>query len=149
MNADKIRACYWGIALGDAFGMPVEFKKIEDIWITYGMDGILELDDRAEWTDDTEMTIAVTNALIRLGTPDDIMNKMDMIPIILAEEFIKWYDNPGIAPGLTCTSSVKKLIQHGPSYWNKSGDNGSRGCGAVMRVAPVGLWFSNYPDVTY
>jgi ADP-ribosylglycohydrolase len=105
------------------------------------MQGLQDLEDNAIWTDDTEMTIAVTNALLRMGSPANTRDILQSVPIIFAEEFIKWYEHPGIAPGLTCTSAVRYLKQHGPQSWKESGRNGSRGCGAVMRVAPVGLWF--------
>ena len=38
LTNDKIRGCYWGLTIGDALGMPVEFKSIEAIRSNYGDD---------------------------------------------------------------------------------------------------------------
>ena len=50
------------------------------------------------------------------------------------------------APGMTCLSGIRKRIDvkcphDGPS---KHPINDSKGCGGVMRVAPIGLYFSNF-----
>ena len=64
LTINKIQGCYWGLALGDALGMPIEFKLIEKIREIYGEGGIQNLEENSIWTDDTEMTIAVTNSLL-------------------------------------------------------------------------------------
>jgi len=40
LTNDKILGCYWGLAIGDALGMPVEFQSIEAIRSNYGDEGI-------------------------------------------------------------------------------------------------------------
>jgi len=146
LTKEKIEGCYWGIALGDALGMPVEFSNISFIKERYGEDGIQEPKDWAIWTDDTEMTFAVTEALLRLGTMDDIRNAEDqIIGTTFAEEYIKWLDNPGHAPGDTCKKSVYALKRKGAKDWRFLNPviNNSKGCGSVMRAAPLGLWFAD------
>jgi ADP-ribosylglycohydrolase len=131
------------LALGDALGMPVEFKSIENIRETYGGNGIQDLNENSPWTDDTEMTMAVTRALMRLGSADDI-KKLDpeIIGHTFAEEFIDWLENPGYAPGITSSNAVILLKKKGPDQWRFSGNNDSKGCGTVMRAAPLGVWFA-------
>ena len=36
LNKKKIQGCYWGLALGDALGKPVEFSSMEYIKERYG-----------------------------------------------------------------------------------------------------------------
>jgi ADP-ribosylglycohydrolase len=140
---EKIQGCFWGLALGDALGRPVEFDHIDVIRERYGENGIQELNEWSIWSDDTEMTIAVTNALLRLGKVDDIAKLVDeQIGRTFAEEFIRWYDNPGYAPGITCKQAVHFLIKNGAGSWSKSGNNDSKGSGTAMRAAPIGVWFA-------
>ena len=143
LTRDKIRGCLWGVAIGDALGMPVEFKSIEAIHSIYGDDGIQNLRENAIWTDDTEMTFAVTKSLLRLGKVEEIKDlNEDTIGQTIAQEFINWLDNPGYAPGITTSNSVNFLKVNGAKKWMLSGANNSKGCGTVMRAAPLGLWFA-------
>ncbi len=141
---EKLTGSFWGLALGDALGKPVEFKSIEKIREIYGEDGIQALEENTSWTDDTEMTMAITKALLSLGKVEKFKDlNDDIIGHTFAEEFIKWLDNPGYAPGVTNTGSVRFLKAHGPEKWNEGGKNDSKGCGTVMRAAPLGIWFAN------
>ena len=144
LTIDKIRGIYWGIALGDALGMPVEFKSVKQIREIYGQEGIQNLERNSIWTDDTEMTIALTNALLQLGPTEQIAElNEDIIGQTFAEEYIKWLRNPGHAPGITTTKSILFLNKNGVGKWKLSGNNDSKGCGTVMRAAPLGVWFAN------
>ncbi|OLS13411.1 MAG: ADP-ribosylglycohydrolase [Promethearchaeota archaeon CR_4] len=144
LDQDKIQGCFWGLALGDALGQPVEFNHIDVIQKRYGLKGIQEPKARALWTDDTEMTFAVTRALLRLGSIAKI-EELDENSIrkVFAEEFITWSDNPGCAPGPTCMQAVNFLRSHPVKYWRSAGQNDSKGSGSVMRAAPLGLWFAD------
>jgi ADP-ribosylglycohydrolase len=140
---NKLCGCYWGLALGDALGKPVEFESIESIQKKYGESGIQSLEEGADWTDDTEMTFAITKALLRLGAVEDIAKLHDeTIGRVFAEEFIEWFNNPGHAPGITTMTSVAYLIKNGADKWRQAGENDSKGSGTVMRAAPLGVWFA-------
>jgi ADP-ribosylglycohydrolase len=143
LTAEKIKGIYWGLALGDALGMPVEFKSIDSIRGIYGKEGIQNLPKKAIWTDDTQMTIAITKALLCLGKVEQIKDlNEDTIGQTFAEEFMNWLEDPGQAPGITTTSSVLLLKKNGAKMWRSSGSNDSKGCGTVMRAAPLGIWFA-------
>jgi ADP-ribosylglycohydrolase len=144
LNSEKIKGCYWGLALGDALGQSVEFASIEKIRDMYGKERVQTPSEKAIWTDDTEMTIAITKALLNLGDVDRIVElNNNIIGETFAKELIAWLDHPGYAPGITTTQSVHFLKVHGPKAWKESGKNDSKGCGTVMRAAPLGLWFAN------
>ena len=79
------------------------------------------------------MTISLTRALLDLGTPRDIANlDDDAIGTAIANRFIEWLDEPGYAPGNTCTRAAHRLAESGPAAWRHSGVVGSKGCGAVI-----------------
>lgn len=163
-SIDVFRGCLLGGAVGDALGYAVEFMTEPDIFRKYGENGITEYDlsnGTALISDDTQMTMFTATGLL-LGTTRGMLRGIgaayeDCIrhsyqdwyrtqtePYPLPKEYhYSWLVNvPELfsrrAPGNTCmsalaskeTASVEHPINH------------SKGCGGVMRVAPIGLYFS-------
>ena len=58
----------------------------------------------------------------------------------MREEFVVWYHSPdnNRAPGNTCLSACR-LLDSERIHWTEASRIDSKGCGANMRVAPVGL----------
>ncbi len=128
----------WGVALGDALGKPVEFLKLWRIREDYGPAGITDLPPNSRWTDDTEMTFAIARALIKthhLGV-EAISNQ-------IAEEYVAWLDNTGHMPGSTCLQAVHAYRDSKTKDWRATGIKESKGCGSAMRVAPIGIFFTD------
>jgi ADP-ribosylglycohydrolase len=67
---EQVLGMIYGLALGDALGAPVEFWDLKGIHERYGVNGIQELPAPALFTDDTQMTLAVAEALITAGHED-------------------------------------------------------------------------------
>jgi len=136
----KFRGCILGLAIGDALGYPVEFIRTrEEILIVTGGTGITDLPDPALYTDDTQMTISVGNAILRSG--DDI----GLFMTCLTDEFLKWLELQNIpehrrAPGHTCMTACRNL--KAGVKWEDAGVPASLGCGSAMRSAPIGLFHS-------
>lgn len=126
-----------GLALGDALGFPTEFNDVPSILTKCGPWRQMRLPQPAFVTDDTQMTLAFGRG-IRTA-----MNRGLLTPMRLArpvrEEFVDWYHSPdnNRAPGRTCMVACMKLDSELP--WQEASQIGSKGCGANMRVAPVGL----------
>jgi ADP-ribosylglycohydrolase len=61
----------------------------------------------------------------------------------MADEFVAWAGHPSNnrAPGGTCLAGCRNLQQG--AHWKHAGIKDSKGCGAAMRAAPVGLYFAN------
>lgn len=132
---DKIAGAMFGVALGDAMGRPTEFVfTIEALHSAFGESGLMELPDPALFTDDTQMTIAVSAAIdsafsLRPGT----------LMRALRKSFINWmlHDTPR-APGVTCLTAIGKMRRGGKRVsWTHATVINSKGCGANMRVAPA------------
>lgn len=153
---DRFMGCLLGGASGDALGYEVEFNRYDDIIKRFGKKGITNFtlyDGIALISDDTQMTLFTANGLINAE-----INKKDYINYIY-NAYLDWYNtqypnnnyyksncwlysfnelHSPRAPGLTCTGSLRS---------KKMGTlekriNNSNGCGGVMRVAPIGLYFS-------
>ncbi|MFZ5449098.1 MAG: ADP-ribosylglycohydrolase family protein [Thermodesulfobacteriota bacterium] len=135
---EQVLGMIYGVALGDALGAPVEFWDLKGIQERYGPCGIQELPDPALFTDDTQMTLAVAEALIAAGHKDlgDLM-------AVLSQQFVAWLHSPenNRSPGGSCLYGARQL-EAGVPWW-RSGKPNSKGCGAAMRVAPIGYLYQH------
>ncbi|MET7425094.1 ADP-ribosylglycohydrolase family protein [Dactylosporangium sp. NPDC005555] len=127
--------CLFGLAYGDALGKPTEFMTVDAIVARYGPGGPRQLEgDPALVTDDTQMTLAVGWALLDAAAPTPAA-----LEPLLRARFVEWAHSPDNdrAPGMTCLRACGGLSRGVP--WVEATVAGSKGCGANMRVAPVGL----------
>lgn len=124
----------FGLAYGDAMGKPTEFKPYKAIVKTFGPGGPRTLPQPALVTDDTQMALAVAWALRDNPDPDPQSLAASMV-----ERFVAWLHSPdnNRAPGMTCLNACEGLDRG--LRWQQATVAGSKGCGANMRVTPVGL----------
>lgn len=162
-DLDKFRGCLIGGAVGDALGYAVEFVEDSHIFQKYGERGITEyslVNGVAPIFDDTQMTLFTANGLL-LGTTRGMTRGImgsypsyialcyqDWLRTQTADEFgfelteYSWLNNvPEMnhsrAPGRTCIS----YLMHNNLGTTTDPKNNSKGCGGVMRVAHIGLYF--------
>lgn len=139
MNRDKIQGMFFGIAIGDALGMPVEMKSAAYIREKYGrIETYQDPGDHkyfkgwkpGSWTDDTALTLAVADALVEAGRLD--MNTQVKTHVQSIEEERGW--------GASTREAILRL-KNGV-HWSESGktDIPGRGVGngVAMKVAPLG-----------
>jgi ADP-ribosylglycohydrolase len=148
-----------GLAVGDAIGYPAEFRRRAQLLAEIGPEGITDFialkDARfsrptfagpdhppGTFTDDTQMTIAVAEALLAAGQAelDDLMAET-------GRWFVRWSRSQknNRAPGETCMEGCRNL-ERGIA-WREAGVADSKGCGSAMRVAPIGLYFDDLDRV--
>lgn len=167
IHTDKIRGCLLGGAVGDALGYAVEFLQEETIFEKYGDGGIREYDtgikDVAMISDDTQMTLFTAAGLLlaqdRLIPVSNQAGYLSCISDAYSEWLITQTEEQGSvkgptatwlasvpemynwrAPGGTCLSAAAAGRRGSPGRI-ESPLNFSKGCGGVMRVAPIGLYF--------
>lgn len=170
---DKSRACLILGAVGDSLGAAVELMKRDEIIARYGdspgpVKGI-QIPDvaygvKGAITDDTQMTLFAADGLIsafKRGRERGILGEYYGYTTL---SYLKWletqgetnpnytvYDGWGSAelfeliksqgrrgPGNTCLGALRTISSSEPTAHNDS-----KGCGTVMRVAPVGIFFGN------
>ncbi len=137
---DKFLGCMYGLALGDTLGFQVEFLPLNEIRRKYGDSGITDiLGQQPIFSDDTQMSLATAQALINSPSKDSLERIMQEV----SREYVVWLKSPknNRAPGLTCITGCKNLARG--DNWRKSGVRESKGCGAAMRTAPIGLFFKD------
>lgn len=161
---DRFAGCLLGGAVGDALGAPVEFMKLAQILRQFGPAGVRGhapgADGVARITDDTQMTLFTAEGLIRSWVRS--RSRAESSPTaMVAYAYLRWLRTQGErarprleadsgddgwlfgiqqlhqrrAPGLTCLSALRAMLSV-----DEPAINNSKGCGGVMRVAPVGLF---------
>lgn len=128
--------CLFGLALGDALGASTEFLSVDQILRRFPPHGPQSpVGNPIRVTDDTQMTLCVGEALAEAARP---FTAASLEPP-LRRTFVEWYRslNNDRAPGITCLSACANMSYGIP--WHEATVANSKGCGANMRVAPVGL----------
>lgn len=162
---DKIKGCLFAGAIGDAMGYKIEFCSWDKIKLLYGENGIQKLpliSGEAIFSDDTQMTLFTCEGIL-----NSKKNNTDLIWSI-HQAYLNWLKTQGIvrkkflfsqhkevevlpeteselckipklnvqrAPGNTCISA----LYSGRMGTLKFPINDSKGCGGVMRTAPLGF----------
>lgn len=141
---EKFTGCLLGVGVGDALGAAVEFLPLVQIKEKYGDSGIEDFDswggfEAGSYTDDTQMTLATAQGLIKSAKKE---NKKGMWKpaLFVYKEYLKWLKTQEDLskvrrPGNTCLTSLRS----GKMGTMEEPLNDSKGCGGVMRAAPVGL----------
>ncbi len=136
---DRPLALILGVAVGDALGVPVEFRQRGTFHVT-GMQGHGTHDQPAgTWSDDTSLTLALADGLL----PDDVNLGG------IARRFIEWYDRAAYTPhgrvfdaGGTTVEAIRRL-KRGVAPEKAGGtDERDNGNGSLMRIAPLTFYMS-------
>lgn len=164
MDENRIRkhaaACLYGGAMGDALGYPVEFDDWDAIRAKYGKDGIRDLvliDGKARVSDDTQMTLFTAEGLFFGFFRAMERGVSAPAEYYVYQSYLCWLQTQGYpakslwdpvsllkkdpdmnhrrAPGNTCLTALRseKMGTIGLPL------NHSKGCGGVMRTAPLGF----------
>jgi ADP-ribosylglycohydrolase len=131
----NVAGSLYGLAYGDALGKATEFEDYATIVARHGAGGPSELTGSpALVTDDTQMALAVGESLRAAPA----ITPAALEPV-LRRAFLDWAKSPdnNRAPGMTCLRACAALEDGRP--WQQATQAGSKGCGANMRVTPVGL----------
>lgn len=169
-KSDRYQGCILGGAIGDALGAPIEFLSTDQIRAKYGKEGVKSFvefgDGTGEITDDTQMTLFTAEGLLRAWHRSMLRGIGGAEQTIVYRSYLRWLYTQNSpfhplpkqdlfklksgwlierkelfkrrAPGNTCLSALSSgLIGTVDQHINDS-----KGCGTVMRIAPVGLVFS-------
>lgn len=166
----KVLGCVLGGAVGDAFGYAIEFDRWSTIQRKHGPKGLQHPvlhNGRLVVSDDTQMTLFTLEAINQVLQPhgdNDRSTLQHRFAIACRQAYRRWGHTQGLrvsvfsegcpqlylqpamrqrrAPGNTCLSAV----QAGATGTCEQPINDSKGCGAVMRTAPIGLLPSASPE---
>lgn len=143
-RADRFTGALLGVAVGDALGAPYEGLTAADVFFMFGSAASLTSNpsgDELRYTDDTEMTIGVAEALA-----DDGEIRAARLVRAFAENY---HPDRGYGEG---ARKVLHAMCTGGDHAAVAAHlfpGGSFGNGAAMRVAPVGLLFADSFDTVW
>ena len=158
----RFLGCFLGGAVGDALGAPVEFDSWSEIAAEYGRAGIQDFAAGdygiGAITDDTQMTMFTAEGLIRAWVRYSAKGICGVNGVV-HHAYLRWlltqkerlsfeigtdgwlFKCPQLhalrAPGNTCLSALRAATD---MVSPERARNNSKGCGGIMRVAPVGLF---------
>lgn len=176
-KADYFTGCLMGGAIGDAIGAPVEFFSLRNIRERFGEGGVtgyVEFSDgHGEFTDDTQMTLFTAEALL-IASHKNQLNDNVTLTGIAHHAYLRWLITQDVQiktnqlPGWDSAESVGGLMNHrllfkqrapgntclsalmsGKAGTLQQPINNSKGCGTIMRMAPVGLAFAGQPEKAF
>ena len=142
---NKIYDAVMGLIVGDALGVPVEFKASDtfhvDDMIGYGTYN----QPPGTWSDDSSLTLATMESIIRKG-------KIDPADIML--NFSRWLNNAEFTPygevfdvGGTTEAAIRRFqngiepLKCGLNHYKHNGN------GSLMRILPLALFPSSMNDI--
>ena len=144
-NSIDVPAVNWlmGLAVGDAFGVPVEFMSrfvIKSMNLNDMIGNLSHNVDAGTWSDDTSMTIATMDSIIeKKGKIDyeDIMNK-----------YVNWFKysdyasiNRTFGVGNTVLKALKRYVfDRKPAIKCGGADFKDNGNGSLMRICPISIY---------
>ncbi|PRY87092.1 ADP-ribosylglycohydrolase family protein [Mongoliibacter ruber] len=164
---DKYLGCLLGGAIGDALGAPIEFLSYESILARYGANGVQSYveytDGKGEFTDDTQMLLFTAEGALRAYHRGVLNGIGGALTQITYHSYLRWLKTQSFPlpksmytfgfeegwlikrkelfkrryPGNTCLNA----LQSGEMGSVEKPINDSKGCGTVMRIAPIGLIF--------
>jgi len=162
----RFRGCLLGGAVGDALGAPVEFLDLDEILRAYGEQGIRDYAPAygklGAITDDTQMTLFTAEAVLSAHLTAALQSREPDFFRAAAASYARWLmtqENSRLvssgnqkaswllqqkklfsrrAPGTTCLSA----LQTSRGKVTRA-TNDSKGCGGVMRIAPLGMYFAH------
>lgn len=145
MNLDKFLGCTFGVAIGDALGMPFEtmsaceiqnrvgeIEKFESPSLNPHIFSSLEHLPEGSWTDDTRLTLATMEAFV------EARGRFSMKKI--KEAHVKAFGEDRRGWGRSTRKACGRLA--GGAHWRNSGEPNGSGNGVIMKISPLGLWNS-------
>jgi ADP-ribosylglycohydrolase len=131
----RFRGTLIGCAVGDALGAGVEARPPEVCEAYVAASGLRAFPDLVTYpigqvTDDTQMTLALAEAIVEAGGRVD--------GEVVGRHFVALWRSGVVGRGSACNAAVRRLIAGRP--WSEAGcEPGRAGNGTAMRASPVGL----------
>ena len=141
---NKVLGGLWGAIIGDALGVPVEFKSRKEIRknpvTTMRGYGTFNL-PAGSWSDDSSLTLCTTESLIN-GLNTDRMGQL----------FVRWLKDGYWTPfgyafdvGHTTAKAIKMMDSGIEPEFSGGIEERDNGNGSLMRILPVGICYADLP----
>lgn len=144
MKANTIENTFLGLAIGDALGVPVEFKDrayLKQYPVTDMMEFGSHHQPMGTWSDDSSLTFCLAESLSKKYNLEDI-----------AKKFVKWYNAELWTPhgkvfdiGIATNRAINTFIKGSPAVLSGGTGEFDNGNGSLMRISPIAFYVKDMP----
>lgn len=141
----NLLSAIYGVAIGDALGVPAEFKTRETLAknpVTDMLEGFMP---KGTYSDDTAMTLCNLASFAE--------NDWELYPYDIMERFLKWADRGYMAVdgdvfdiGVTTRKAITRFFNKVPLEQCGSTSFYECGNGSLMRIIPLVFYLQKHPD---
>ena len=124
----KIKDCIYGLAVGDALGLPYEFQERDSFKVKDMEEGGYWNQSKGTWSDDTSMTLAAFHSLKETNWKIDINS--------LRKHFLLWYEEDKYTANnelFDIGRTTEEALNRGEGLTHEY----SNGNGSLMRISPL------------
>ncbi len=146
MKTNKIYSALFGVAVGDALGVPVEFQDRELLArfpVTNMRENGSHAQPRGTWSDDSSLTFCLAESLCDGYNLEDIASK-----------FNKWYNSEILTPhgrvfdiGMATRQAIYRIAQGEDPILCGGFDEEDNGNGSLMRILPLAFYLKREKDI--
>jgi ADP-ribosylglycohydrolase len=145
LSADKIKGLIYGCAVGDALGVPFEFKE-RGTFQPCGMSGNgTHRQPAGTWSDDTSLSLALAE---NIAEGFDLYRLTDKMRAWWKDGYLAIDNNP-FDIGITTQGAIERMGKGYPLNQLGSTDERSQGNGSLMRIAPMVIYFEKIDMCLY
>ena len=144
MTIDQVKGGMLGLAIGDALGVPVEFRDRT----TLKRHPVVDMREfgshhqpKGTWSDDSSLAFCLAESLIenpQIDTED------------IGKRFCRWFKEGYLTPhgrvfdiGMATTFAIRRLLNGYPAIMAGGSDEDSNGNGSLMRILPLSFVLKN------
>jgi ADP-ribosyl-[dinitrogen reductase] hydrolase len=142
-DLQRFRGCLLGLAVGDAVGTALEFRRPGSFTPITDMTGGGPFHMKAgQWTDDTSMALCLAESLVE---------KQGFDPVDQLERYVRWWREGHLSSngacfdiGATVSDALQRFIETREPFCG-SKDPYAAGNGSIMRLGPIPMFFADDP----
>lgn len=143
MTNDQAAGLWWGLFIGDAMGVPLEFTKpCKGELVTTFTSGGYHNASEGEYSDDGSMALAIADAYISKGKFCGATIQQNFLDWMNTGKFGTRPGQPAWDIGMTVLGALNRVKETRYPYTG-SADERSSGNGCIMRLAPCIIWNRN------
>lgn len=149
-HSERILGALWGALVGDALGVPVEFRRRREVQANpvtgmraYGTHG----QPAGTWSDDSSLLLCAADSLV---------TKRQFDSKDLGERFVEWMNLGLWTPhgmvfdiGIATSRAISRICSGTPPEIAGGNDEYDNGNGSLMRILPFVLWSHAVPDAEF
>ncbi|NHN25441.1 ADP-ribosylglycohydrolase family protein [Flavobacterium jejuense] len=147
MKTNQVHSALFGVAVGDALGVPVEFKSREFL-IRFPVVDMQEYGShhqpKGTWSDDSSLTFCLSDSLCKRYDLNDIANKF-----LKWKKYASWTARGQVFDiGIATREAIYRIAQGEDPVLCGGFDEEDNGNGSLMRILPLAFYLKGEEDIS-